>query len=445
MIRWPVMIVAAFLTVPCLGYQSPSRPNVILILADDLGYGDLGCYGQKLIDTPRLDRMAAEGMRFTQFYAGSTVCAPSRCCFMTGLHTGHARVRGNSLVPLRPEDTTVAEVLKRAGYATGIVGKWGLGEPDTTGVPNLKGFDFWFGYLNQVHAHNYYPDYLWRDQERYPLAANRDGRKGCYTHDLFTEEALSFLQRNCHRPFFLYLSYTIPHANNELGAKTGDGMEVPDYGSYRDREWTSAHKGRAAMITRMDRDVGRLLDRLEELGLDRRTLVLFTSDNGPHKEGGTKPAFFNAGGSLRGIKRDLYEGGIRVPLVVRWPGQVQPGQVSKHVWAAWDFLPTMADLAGVKEPAGLDGISMMPTIRGQPQRGHDFLYWEFHEGGFFQAVRMGGWKAVRKGLTGRMELYDLAADVGEQHNVAAAHADIVARIEEYLKTARRESTEWKPK
>ncbi|HOW70688.1 MAG TPA: arylsulfatase [Phycisphaerae bacterium] len=445
MIRWPVVIVAAFLAVPCLGCQSPSRPNVILILADDLGYGDLGCYGQKLIHTPRLDRMAAEGMRFTQFYAGSTVCAPSRCCFMTGLHTGHARVRGNSLVPLRPEDTTMAEVLKRAGYATGIVGKWGLGEPGTTGVPNLKGFDSWFGYLNQVHAHNYYPDYLWRDQERHPLDANRDGRKGCYTHDLFTEEALLFVQRNRHRPFFLYLTYTIPHANNELGAKTGDGMEVPDYGPYRDREWTSAHKGRAAMITRMDRDVGRLLDRLEELGLDRGTLVLFTSDNGPHKEGGTKPAFFNAGGPLRGIKRDLYEGGIRVPLVVRWPGQVQPGQVSKHVSAAWDFLPTMADLANVEEPAGLDGISMMPAIRGQPQRGHNFLYWEFHEGGFFQAVRMGDWKAVRKGLAGRMELYDLAADVGEQHNVAAAHPDIVARIEEYLKTARSESAEWKPK
>jgi len=436
---------AAFLATLSSGCQSPPRPNVIFILADDLGYGDLGCYGQKMIHTPRLDHMAAEGMRFTQFYAGSTVCAPSRCCFMTGLHTGHARIRGNSLVPLRSEDVTVAEVFKRAGYATGIVGKWGLGEPGTTGVPNLKGFDYWFGYLNQVHAHDYYPNYLWRDRQKYPLVSNLDGRKGQYTHDLFTEEALSFVDRSRHHPFFLCLTYTIPHANNELCARTGDGMEVPDYGPYADRDWTNPHKGRAAMITRMDRDIGRLLDRLKEMGLDRRTLVLFTSDNGPNKEGGTNPKFFNASGPLRGIKRDLYEGGIRVPMVVRWPGQVPAGRVSDHVWAAWDFLPTMADLVCADAPAGLDGVSMLPLLRGKSQKSHEFLYWEFHEGGFFQAIRMGDWKAVRKGLAGELELYDLATDIGEQRNVAAAHPKIVARIQDYLKGARTESAQWKPK
>lgn len=366
MTRWWMAALATFLAGLALGCQSSPRPNVIFILADDLGYGDLGCYGQKMIQTPRLDRMAAEGMRFTQFYAGSTVCAPSRCCFMTGLHTGHARIRGNNLVPLRPEDTTVAEVFKRAGYATGIVGKWGLGEPGTTGVPNLKGFDYWFGYLNQTHAHDYYTDYLWRNQQKCLLDGNRDGRKGQYTHDLFTEEALSFVDRNRGRPFFLYLAYTLPHANNELFAKTGDGMEVPDYGPYADRDWTGPHKGRAAMITRMDRDIGRLLDRLKERGLDGRTLVFFTSDNGPNKEGGTNPKFFAAGGPLRGIKRDLYEGGIRVPMVVRWPGQVPEGQVSEHLSAAWDLLPTVTDLVGAETPKGLDGISMMPALRGRP-------------------------------------------------------------------------------
>jgi arylsulfatase A-like enzyme len=426
-------------------------PNIIFILADDLGYGDLGCYGQKQILTPHLDKLAADGIRFTQCYAGSTVCAPSRCCLMTGRHTGHALVRGNARVPLRPEDTTVAEVLKKAGYRTGIIGKWGLGEPESTGIPNKKGFDSWFGYLNQGHAHNYYPDYLWRNQEKvlYPGNVVQKGvasKREVYSHDLFAQEALKFVAQEPGKPFFLYLAFTIPHANNEAGKQ---GMEVPDDKPYSDKPWPQQQKNHAAMITRMDADIGRLLKRLQELKLDEKTIIFFSSDNGPHREGGGDPKFFNASGPLRGIKRDLYEGGIRVPMIVRWPGQVAPGQVSEQVWAFWDFLPTAAELAQVKPPSGLDGISMVPAILGEkqagrPQPSHDFLYWEFHEGGFSQAVRMGDWKLVRRpyGKDPAPELYNLKTDLGETKNVASEQPEIVAKIEAYLKTARTESKDW---
>jgi len=437
--RFAALGILACLT---LGCNSMDRPNVIFIMADDLGYGDLGCYGQKVIQTPQIDRLAAEGVRFTQFYSGSTVCAPARCCLMTGLHTGHAHVRGNKRVPLRPADVTVAEIFKRAGYTTGIVGKWGLGEPDTTGIPNRQGFDYWFGYLNQRNAHNYYPPFLWKNQRKYPLGGNRDEGRNQYSHDLFTQEALAFLERCQDQPFFLYLAYTIPHANNELGRKAGDGMEVPDYGPYADRDWPTTQKGQAAMITRMDRDIGRIIARLQALGLDRRTLVIFSSDNGPHAEGGVDPKFFDSNGPLRGIKRDLYEGGIRVPMIARWPGKLKEGRVSEQVWAMWDFLPTMADLVGVKAPAGLDGISMLPALLDKPQEGHEYLYWEFHERGFNQAVRMGDFKAVRKGLDGKLKLFNLTTDIGEQHDVAGEHPEIVAKIEAYLKTARTPSEHW---
>jgi len=437
--RFAALGILACLT---LGCNSMDRPNVIFIMADDLGYGDLGCYGQKVIQTPQIDRLAAEGVRFTQFYSGSTVCAPARCCLMTGLHTGHAHVRGNKRIPLRPADVTVAEIFKRAGYATGIVGKWGLGEPGTTGIPNRQGFDYWFGYLNQRNAHNYYPPFLWKNQRKYPLGGNRDEGRNQYSHDLFTQEALAFLERCQDQPFFLYLAYTIPHANNELGRKAGDGMEVPDYGPYADRDWPTTQKGQAAMITRMDRDIGRIIARLQALGLDRRTLVIFSSDNGPHAEGGVDPKFFDSNGPLRGIKRDLYEGGIRVPMIARWPGKLKEGRVSEQVWAMWDFLPTMADLVGVKAPAGLDGISMLPALLDKPQEGHEYLYWEFHERGFNQAVRMGDFKAVRKGLDGKLKLFNLTTDIGEQHDVAGEHPEIVAKIEAYLKTARTPSEHW---
>jgi len=443
--------VLAFLSSKAHGAEKPAAPNIIFILADDLGYGDLGCYGQKQIRTPNIDRLAAEGMRFTQCYAGSTVCAPSRCCLMTALHTGHGRVRGNALVPLQAEDKTVAEVLKGAGYTTALVGKWGLGEPGSSGIPTKKGFDAFFGYLNQVHAHNYYPDYLWRDQQKVPLEGNvvEKGvavKRAKYSHDLFTEEALAFVDKNKSKPFFLYLAYTIPHANNEAGK---NGMEVPDDAPYTDKDWPPAQKNHAAMITRLDRDVGRLLKQLKDLGLDDKTLVLFSSDNGPHKEGGADPKFFASSGPLRGFKRDLTEGGIRVPFIARWSGHVQAGSTSDLVCAFWDFLPTAAELAGTSAPDKLDGLSIVPTLLGEkragrPQKTHDFLYWEFHERGFDQAVRMGDWKYICRPYAKDRpaELYNLKDDLGETRNVAGQHEDVVARMEAYLKEARTESKDW---
>ena len=419
------------------------RPNVIFILADDLGYGDVGCYGQKVVKTPRIDRMAAEGLRFTQCYAGSTVCAPSRCALMTGLHTGHCRVRGNAQVPLGPDDRTVAEVLKAAGYATGLCGKWGLGEAGTTGHPNQKGFDYFFGYLNQHHAHNYYPDFLWKNADKVPLpnvvANNVATKKAVYAPDLIAKEALGFIEANRDRPFFLYFAPTLPHANNE--AKK-EGMEIPSDAPYSAEAWPQAQKNHAAMITRLDADVGRVLDTLRELKLDDNTIVFFSSDNGPHREGGADPTFFHSSGPLRGIKRAMTEGGIRVPMIVRGPGRVKPG-TSDAVWAFWDFLPTAAELAGATAPAGLDGRSMAPALLGTGTvKPPEFLYWEFHEGGSKQAVRTGDWKAIRPKLGGPLELYDLARDPGEKQDVAAKHPDVVAKVETYLKAARTESKEW---
>ena len=422
------------------------KPNILLILADDLGYGDLGCYGQKRIQTPNIDRLAAEGVRFTQAYAGSTVCAPSRCCLETGLHTGHAWVRGNRLpnLPLRPEDVGVAEILKQAGYRTALIGKWALGELGSTGYPLRKGYDYFFGYFNQTHAHNYYPELLLENHEARLLRGNMGTQRKEYSHDLFTEKALDFLRARDDRPFFLHVAYTIPHANNELGRDTGNGMEVPDYGPYVQTDWPLPEKGFAAMITRMDRDIGRILDTLKQTGQEDNTIVIFTSDNGPHREGGHDPDFFDSNGPLRGIKRDLYEGGIRVPMIVRWPSRIAPGQVSEFVWAFWDFLPTCAELAGVKPPEGLDGISVLQALAGEPgrQREHEYLYWEFHERGFSQAVRLGDWKGVRLDLDKPIELYNLREDPGEQHDVAARHPDIVARIERIMREARTESPHW---
>jgi len=435
------------------------RPNIIFILADDLGYGDVGCFGQKTIQTPNIDRMAQEGMCFTDHYAGSTVCAPSRCCLMTGLHTGHALVRGNALVPLRPSDITVAELLKESGYSTGIVGKWGLGEADSTGIPNRQGFDYWFGYLNQRHAHNYYPKYLWRNEQKVELAnevnhiiGGRDRTPGGvatkrveYSHDLFAEEALDFVEKNKNKPFFLYLAFTIPHANNEAGNK---GMEVPSLEPYADKDWPDPQKGHAAMITRMDGDIGRLMAKLKALGIDENTFVFFSSDNGPHKEGGADPDFFCSSGPLRGYKRALYEGGIRVPTIARWPGKIKAGSINDHISAFWDFLPTCCDLAGINIPEDIDGISMVPTLLGQGwrQKKHEFLYWEFHEQGKRQAVRMGDWKGVRQNVAknpdGPIELYNLKTDIGEEHNVAERHPEIVAKIERYMKAARTPSEHW---
>ena len=418
------------------GGKPRRKPNIVFILADDLGYGDLGCYGQKMIRTRVLDKMAHEGIRFTDCYAGGTVCAPSRCSLMTGQHTGHCLIRGNDRTPLRPEDVAVAELLKQSGYRTGIIGKWGLGEPGTTGIPNRKGFDYWFGYLNQTHAHNYYPDYLWRNEEKVDIPP------GTYSHDLFTQEALDFVKREQDNPFFLYLAYTIPHVNNEEFRAKRQGMQVPSGYPYTKEAWPETERNKAAMITRMDRDIGKLLRLLQDLGLDDDTVVFFTSDNGPHQEGGVKPDFFDSNGPLRGIKRDLYEGGIRVPMIVRWPGKIKPGQESDQVWAFWDFLPTACEIAGAKPPSGIDGISMLAELTGCHQRDHEYLYWEFHERGFAQAVRLGKWKAVRNDKAKPIELYDLETDLGETKDIAAQHPDVVARVEQVLKSARTHSDYW---
>jgi arylsulfatase A-like enzyme len=420
-----------------------TRPNIVFILADDLGYGDLGCYGQTRIETPNLDRLAAAGMRFTQCYAGSTVCAPSRASLLTGLHTGHVLIRGNATVPLRAEDLTVAEVLQRAGYKTGAFGKWGLGLAGSTGTPNRKGFDEWLGYLSQTHAHDYYPTQLYRNDLLLVLDRNLYGNKGQYSHDLFSLTASNFVRVNKYFSFFLYLAYTIPHANNELGRKTGNGMEVPSDEPYSRQPWPQPEKNKAAMITRLDRDVGALVSQLKALRLETNTVIFFTSDNGPHKEGGVNPAFLNSSGPLRGIKRDLYEGGIRVPMIVSWPGHVPAGVVSDQVWAFWDFLATAADVAGLPPPPGTDGISMLPTLLGRKQTNqHEFLYWEFHERGSKQAVRMGDWKAVRPEPGRPLELFNLKADPAETTDLAAQHPQVVARMEDYLRTARTESARW---
>ena len=429
---------ASAATALAFGQPASRKPNIVFILADDLGYGDLGCYGQKQIQTPHLDRMAAEGMRFTQAYAGSTVCAPSRCTLMTGLHTGHAVVRTNGAGPIGPSDVTVTEILKKAGYRTALYGKWSLGGIYTSGYPLEKGFDEWFGYFSQSHAHEYYPEML-LDQRREVLIRGNFGvpDKKVYAHDLFTERALRFLQEAKDGPFFLHVCYTIPHANNELGNATGNGMQVPSDAPYSSKDWPQVEKNFAAMITRMDSDVGKLLEALRKTGQARNTLVIFTSDNGPHREGGHSPDFFDSNGPLRGIKRDLYEGGIRVPFIAWWPGSIQAGTVNHEVIAFWDFLATAAELAGATPPQ-TDGISLVPALTGKPLPKREYLYWEFHERGFSQAVRMGNWKAVRTKPEAPIELYDLTKDIGEQNDISKAHPEVVKRVDSIMKSARTE-------
>lgn len=425
------------------------KPNVVFILADDLGYGDLGCYGQKRIRAPNIDRLAADGLRFTDCYAGCTVCAPSRCALLTGKHMGHAAVRGNSHTTLGPDVVTIGAMLKQAGYATGIVGKWGMGDPGTTGVPSQQGFDDFYGYLNHVHAHNYWPDHLYTNAGEVPLPGNVVERgvavkRQTYAPDACLDEGLAFLQRHRQQPFFLYYASTLPHANNEAGQQ---GMEIPSDAPYSAESWPSPQRHHAAMITRLDADVGKLLARLRELGLERNTIVFFSSDNGPHKEGGGDPAFFASAGGLRGYKRALYEGGIRTPMIAYWPGRVPAGKTSSLAWAFWDVMPTLAELCGAKPPGDLDGISIVPTLLGSATAGraqaeHAYLYWEFHERGFQQAVRQDKWKAVRLKPGEPIELYDLAADPGETRDLAAMQPEIIARMEAILATARVDNPLW---
>ncbi len=423
-------------------------PNIVFIIADDLGYGDVGVYGQQKIRTPRLDRMARDGTRFTQFYAGSPVCAPSRSTLFTGQHTGRTPIRSNpSQVtpakrlprgvdwPIEDSVVTLAEVLRQRGYATGGFGKWGLGYAGSTGDPLKQGFDRFFGYLSHIDAHYHYPDSLSDDGRKRALPGNGGDGEGTYGDDAATTEALAFLERNRSRPFFLYLPFTAPHA--ELRApKDAYGPYVDSRGRsvFPEKPFPGGHYGAqpmpratyAAMITRIDRDVGRVLDKLRELGLDTNTVVFFTSDNGPSVEGGIDPVFFNSNGPLRGVKRDVYEGGIRVPMIAWGPGRVPAGKRSDRAWAMWDVMPTLADLAGAAAPTGIDGISMAQAVTGRgTARDHDFLYWEFHEQGGKQAVRRGRWKAVRLNVAANpgapVELYDLTADPAERRNVASAH------------------------
>lgn len=450
-----VLVVAAASGAAAPQPPAQPRPNIVLIQADDLGYGDLSAYGQANFKTPSLDRLAARGIRFTQYYAGSTVCAPSRASLMTGLHSGHAWIRGNGEIPLREEDYTIAMALKEAGYRTAVIGKWGLGQAGTPGQPDRKGFEYSFGFLDHRHAHRQFTDHLFRNAERVPTDLEKD-----YVNDLFTREAVGFIERSDPRPFFLYLNYTVPHAElrvpeDSLQPLRGAFPETPFANAKADARPTGAggpslgyrsqptpKAAFAAMIVRMDRDIGRLNDLLRARGIDRQTLVLFISDNGPHQEGGAAPVFFKSSGGLRGIKRDLYEGGIRVPMIASWPGTIPEGRVSAHPWAHWDMFPTLAEVASAKVPPGLDGRSMARALRGETQPAQEFLYWEFHERGFQQAVRMGRWKAVRPSQHAPLEIYDLQTDPAEQRNVATEQPEVVRTIEAYLRTARTESARW---
>lgn len=436
------------LFVACQGtseQQSADRPpNIIFIMSDDQGYADLGCYGSKFVQTPNLDRMAAEGMRFTQVYAGSPVCAPTRCALMTGLHSGHLTRRDNrttddvdqpfmkrKLIPLKPKDYTIGEMMQDAGYHTAAFGKWGLGNPGTTGIPTEQGFDHFFGYIDQVHAHDYYTDFLMRNLDTIPIPENRNGQEKVYSHDLIADSALHYVRQHQDEPFFLYLPYTPPHGQ----------YEVPDNSQYADQPWEDRVKNYAAMITRMDKDIGELFDLLKELDLDENTIVFFTSDHGPN------PPFIEpleSNKPFRGVKRQLLEGGLRVPMIVRWPGKIAAGTVSDFPWAFWDVMPTLAELVSIKAPNGLDGQSVLPTLLGKTQEPPEFLYWEFYSP-FQQAVRIGDWKGIRLGTEEPIHLFDLKNDPRELKDLAAEQPSIVKQIETIMTEAHTPNPYWPTK
>jgi arylsulfatase A-like enzyme len=417
------------------------QPNIIFIMVDDMGWADLGCYGSKAISTPNIDRMAGEGIRFTDAYSGCTVCAPARSVLMTGFHMGHTSVRSNtSGVPLKDSDITIAEVLKQAGYRCGGFGKWGLGDVRTSGVPEKQGFDVFFGYYHQIHAHDYWTDYLWRNSEKIEMSGEK-GSAERYTHYRIFERTMDFIRQNKNKPFFCYAPWTPPHGKFQIPE------DEPAWAMYKDKEWPKDAKVAAAMDTMVDEHVGELLALLKELGIDDRTVVFFCSDNGAafRFEG-----VFDSSGPLRGRKRDMYEGGIRMPMIVRWPGKIQAGQVSEHVWYFADVMPTLAELTGAGKyvSSGIDGISVVPTLlgRAEEQKKHEYLYWEWHlydwskrknvPNGLMQAVRMGKWKAVRHRSDEAFELYDLEKDVGEESNIAGQHARVMRKIEAYIKRTR---------
>lgn len=460
------------LIIPCVSLTAnpvkvtADKPNIIYILADDLGYGDLSFLGQKRFKTPNIDQLATSGLVFTNHYSGSTVSAPSRCALFTGMHTGHSYIRGNK--EMKPEGqepipdgiTTLAELMKKAGYATGAFGKWGLGGPGTEGDPVNQGFDEFFGYNCQGLAHNYYPDHLWHNREKIILTENAGNATGIWAPDLIHEKALKFMEANRDNPFFLFYPTTIPHAElvaPERWMEKFRGKLLPeksfkgtdDGPNYRKGPYGSqpeAHAAFAAMVSRLDEQVGEILHKLKELGIEGNTIVMFTSDNGAHLEGGADPDYFDSNGPWTGYKRDLTEGGIHVPFIVSWPGKVQHGTTG-HISAFWDILPTFCDIAGIKNPGKTDGISFYPILAGLPgkQKEHTFLYWEFHERGTSKAIRMGNWKGIKKGLTVPLELYDLSTDPGEKTNLAVKNPSVVAKIEKLMVSQRTESALWPAK
>jgi arylsulfatase len=442
----PLFAFVAFAFAPATFAADAGTPNVILIVADDLGCFELGCYGQTKIKTPHLDKLAAAGMKFGRFYAGNAVCAPSRCCLMTGKHPGHATIRNNGEVkpegqnPIKADDVTIAELFKGRGYATGAMGKWGLGMFGTTGDPLKHGFDTFIGYNCQRHAHSHYPTYLYRNADRFDLPGNDLKSGPTHSHDVFETEALSFIDANKAKPFFLYLPFTIPHVavqvpDDSLAEYRGKLGDDPAYdGKKGYQPHPAPHAGYAGMVTRMDRTVGRIVEALAKHKIGDRTLILFTSDNGPtHNVGGADSTFFESAGQLKGLKGSLYEGGIRVPMIAAWPGVIKPGSTNDTPFAFWDILPTLADITGTKAPAGLDGLSFWPTLAGAGnQKTHDFLYWEFSGYGGQQAVQAGEWKAVRQKMGQgpiKTELYHLKTDIDETTDVAAANPDVVKRLE----------------
>jgi arylsulfatase A len=431
-------------------------PNIVFILADDLGYGDLGCYGQTVIQTPNLDRMAAEGLRFIQHYAGSPVCAPSRCSLMTGLHTGHTQIRGNGPSALRPDpqDITVATLLKNAGYQTAMIGKSSVaGQDNNPQLPNAKGFDHFFGYLHHTRAHDYFPAQLYRDGQTITCTNNHLDEGDTYSSDLLIHDALNWIGQHRSGPFFLFYASQLPHPSLyapeewkvKYRGKFAD-QPAPEYGSYRkENEPKTTY---AAMVARLDWEAGQILAKLKELGIATNTLVIFSSDNGAMNEGGYQRKWFDSSGPLRGGKRDLTEGGIRVPFIALWPGKIAAGKTTAQVSAFWDFLPTACDLAGVKTPPGLDGISYLPTLLGKPQdqKQHHSLYWEFYEQGGKRAARLGHWKAIQLNMSGTppgpIELYALDQDLYETNNVATAHPEVVKQMTGIFEAAHQPSAQW---
>ena len=432
-----------------------ARPNVIFILADHLGYGDLGCYGQQRIKTPNLDRLAAGGVRFTQCYAGSSVSAASRAALLTGLHTGHGWIRGDGEASLRPRDPTVAEFLKNAGYKTGAIGLWGLGPSGTPGTPEQKGFDQWAGFLDARHARDFYPDFIWRSEKalspaaKFPLTVNEGGQRRLYIQDLFSNAAVNFLRLNKpdkfnrFTPFFLYLAFTLPGGDDAPAQRAALGPDTPGDAPYSRENWPQPVKNHAAKITRLDHDIGRVLDKLEELRIATNTVVFFASDRGPHSvAAGTNAAFFRSTGTFRARENSLHEGGLRVPLLARWLGHFKPGSTNNSPCALWDFFPTVAELAGHAAPKNLDGVSLLPTLRGKESPPHPPLYWEIHTAGFQQAVRLGAWKAICPAPDQPLQLFHLVRDPREENDVAAEHPDVVRKLSGALGESRSESQLW---